>query len=405
MKSTVCFVLLVALLLVSLGQAQQQTSSNDLEGSLERLSKDAAKQYVGPVVSGIGSDLNAGWFHRAPKATMFDFDLEFGVVLMGTLFSDEHKSFGTSGVFQFDSSQASYLTNTINDAAYNSLPTTQKNQARQQIINQIRGKDYTVGIGGPTIIGNKTDSVKITFKGGQFTFTDPLGSQRTVAIPSTNIALPVTGLLGETQFLGKNMIPLAAPQLTLGTFLGSQFTFRYLPNYKISEELGETKYFGWGVQHNPAVWFPGEFPVDISASFFSQKINAGSIFEAKTTAYGINLSKRLGWGVLNLTPYAGYMVEASSMTFVRLHPRYTDGQDSAESRLRARRGEQEPHHAWTERQGAHRECQRRLQHRYVQFLQRRDHDYYLAHQVEVGLLTEAGAGRLAWHTFLMNAIP
>ena len=315
MKSTVYFVLLIALLLVSLGQAQQQTSSNDLEGSLERLSKDAARQYVGPVVSGIGSDLNAGWFHRAPKATTFDFDLELGVVVMGTLFSDEHKSFGTSGVFQFDSSQASYLTNSINDPAYNSLTAAQKNQARQQIINQIRGKDYTVGIGGPTIIGNKTDSVKIAFKGGQFTFTDPLGSQRTVAIPSTNIALPVTGLLGEKQFLGKNMIPLAAPQLTLGTFLGSQFTFRYLPNYKISEELGETKYFGWGVQHNPAVWFPGEFPVDISASFFSQKINAGSIFEAKTTSYGINVSTRLGWGALNLTPYAGYMVETSSMTF------------------------------------------------------------------------------------------
>jgi len=309
-------VVLFVLALASVATAQQtKTESNDLEGSLERLSRDAAKQYVGPVVSGIGSDLNAGWFHRAPKASMFDFDLEFGVVVMGTLFSDEHKTFGTSGVFQFDSSQAAMMIKSINDPTYNSLPPTYKNQANQQIINQIRGKDYTVGIGGPTIIGNKNDSVKITFQGGQFTFTDPVGTSRTVTVPSQKIALPVTGLLGETQFLGKNMIPLAAPQLSIGTFAGSQFTFRYLPNYKMSDELGETKYFGWGIQHNPAVWFPAEFPVDLSASYFKQKINAGSIFEAKTTAFGVNVSKRLGWGALNLTPYAGYMIERSSMTF------------------------------------------------------------------------------------------
>jgi hypothetical protein len=309
-------VVLFVLALASVATAQQtKTESNDLEGSLERLSRDAAKQYVGPVVSGIGSDLNAGWFHRAPKASMFDFDLEFGVVVMGTLFSDEHKTFGTSGVFQFDSSQAAMMIKSINDPTYNSLPPTYKNQANQQIINQIRGKDYTVGIGGPTIIGNKNDSVKITFQGGQFTFTDPVGTSRTVTVPSQKIALPVTGLLGETQFLGKNLIPLAAPQLSIGTFAGSQFTFRYLPNYKMSDELGETKYFGWGIQHNPAVWFPAEFPVDLSASYFKQKINAGSIFEAKTTAFGVNVSKRLGWGALNLTPYAGYMIERSSMTF------------------------------------------------------------------------------------------
>lgn len=316
MRRKITIIMLFVLALAPMTFAQQnQTGSNDLEGSLERLSRDAAKQYVGPIVSGIGSDLNGGWFHRAPKATMFDFDLEFGVVVMGTLFSDEHKTFGTSGVFQFDSSQAASLIKSINDPTYNSLPPASKNQANQQIINQIRGKDYNVGIGGPTIIGSKTDSVKISFQGGQFTFTDPLGTSRTVTVPAQKIALPVTGLLGDTQFLGKNMIPLAAPQLTLGTFAGSQLTFRYLPSYKMSEELGETKYFGWGIQHNPGVWFPLPFPVDFSASYFSQKIKAGSIFEAKTTAFGLNVSKRLGWGALNLTPYAGYMIESSSMTF------------------------------------------------------------------------------------------
>lgn len=316
MKSQIGLIILCVFLFGIAARAQQpQGSSDNLENSLEKLSQDAAKKYVAPVVSGFGSDLNAGWFHRAPRAEFFNFDLELGIVAMGTIFSDEHKTFGTSGIFQFDSAQAAYFADIINDPSYNSLPPAQKDQARRQIINQIRGKDFTVGISGPTIIGSEKDSLKVEFHGGQFTFTDPSGGQHTVTIPSNSIPLPVTGLLGDKKILGKNMIPLVAPQLSIGTILGTQFTFRYLPDFEINEEIGKTKYFGWGIQHNPAVWFPGEFPVDISASFFSQMIRAGSIFEAKSTAFGVNASKRLGWGALNLTPYLGYMFEKSSMTF------------------------------------------------------------------------------------------
>ena len=299
----------------SYAQQSQTGSSDDLQGSLQKLSMDAAKHYVAPVVTGIGTDLNAGWFHRAPMAKTFEFDLEFGVVAMATVFSDEHKTFSTSGVFQFNSSEAGSLVDKINDPSYNSLPQPYKSQARTQIINQIIGKDFTVGISGPTIIGSDKDSLKVGFKGGQYTFTDPTGVQRTVTVPANNLPLPVTGLLGDKQILGKNMVPLAAPQLTFGTILGTQFTFRYLPDYEISKEIGKTKYFGWGIQHNPLVWIPGESPIDLSVGFFSQKINAGTIFESKTTSYGVNASKRLGWGALNLTPYAGYMIEKSTMTF------------------------------------------------------------------------------------------
>ncbi len=307
----------MCLLLVSVGafSQQSQTESNDLEGSLEKLSRDAAKQYVAPVVTGFGSDLNAGWFHRAPNAKAFQFDLEFGFVAMGTVFKDEHKTFTANGAFQFNRDQAGMLVDMVNDPSYASLPEPYKSQARTQIINQIIAKEFPVGISGPTIIGDEKDSVKIGFQGGQFTFTDPQGGQHTVIVPSNKLGLPVTGLLGDKKILGKNMVPLAAPQLSIGTIFGTQFTFRYLPDYEISPEIGKTKYFGWGVQHNPGVWFPTEFPLDFCASFFSQKINAGTIFEAKTTSFGLNASKRLGWGALNLTPYVGYMVESSSMTF------------------------------------------------------------------------------------------
>jgi hypothetical protein len=322
MKNRTVLIVASTLVLTVSGMAQKtqipqsdSSGSKDLQRTLELLSSDAAKKYVAPVVTGFGSDLNAGWFHRAPRAVTFGFDFELGVVAMGTLFADENKRFSATGIFQFDSSQAAYLTENINDPTYNNLLPAQREQVRQQILNQIRGKDFTVGMSGPTIIGSGTDSLKVEFRGGQFTYTDPFGGRHTLAVPSDSLVLPVTGLLGDKKILGKNLVPLAAPQLTIGTIFGTQFTFRYLPQYKISDEIGKTKYFGWGIQHNPAVWFPGEMPFDISVSFFHQSIKAGSIFKASATAFGVNASTQVGWDILNITPYVGYMLEKSSMTF------------------------------------------------------------------------------------------
>ncbi|MBI3005370.1 MAG: hypothetical protein HYY49_08125 [Ignavibacteriales bacterium] len=294
---------------VSVLNAQQSTEEEkSLENTLKDLSRDAAQSYVSPIVSGFGANLNSGWFHRAPRGSMFGIDLEFGVVGMGTFFKDEHKTFGASGFFRFDSTEAFRMTANINDPNYNSLPQAQRDSARRQIINQIRSVNFEVGISGPTIIGSNQDTVKAFFNGKTFT-VNVGGQQRTIDVPSSLIALGVTGYLEDAK-----AIPLVAPQLTIGTFFGSQFTFRYLPDIDV-EDFGKVKYFGFGIQHNPGVWFGDILPLDVSASFFTQTLEAGTVFKTKATAFGVNASKRLGWGFLNLTPYAGFMVESSSMTF------------------------------------------------------------------------------------------
>jgi hypothetical protein len=114
---------------------------------------------------------------------------------------------------------------------------------------------------------------------------------------------------------GVTLVPLAAPQLSLGTIVGTQFTFRYLPEVEIDSKIGKFKYFGWGLQHNPGIWFPNPLPINICASFFTQKLDVGTIFTTSATAYGINISKTFGPGALNITPYAGFMIESSKMTF------------------------------------------------------------------------------------------
>jgi len=275
-------------------------SAQTLEETLQKLSESAGKSYVAPIVSGFGANLNGGWFHRSPRAEMINFDLEFGVVAMGTFFSDEHKSFASSGVFRFTTSQAQTLADRSNAPI----------QFRTDVRNAILSQEFSVNFSGPTIAGSKNDSMKVAFPGKSIVIPT-LPGQPTYTLPSQMFVLPVTGLLEDA-----TIFPMVAPQATIGTLLGSQFTFRYLPEMEISEEIGKLKYFGWGVQHNPGVWFgEGWMPFELSASYFTQDLSVGSIFESNGTTFGVNASKRLGWGFLNLTPYVGYMIESSKMMF------------------------------------------------------------------------------------------
>ncbi|MBI4428214.1 MAG: hypothetical protein HY562_03760 [Ignavibacteriales bacterium] len=311
MKRFVFVVLITALGIASVLKAQNKS----LKETLEQLTGDAARAYVAPAVSGFGANQNSGWFHRSPRSTIFGFDLEIGVVAMGTFFKDENTTFSNNGTFSFDSTEAYLLTEFVyTDQQYNSFSSAQKAQIQMSLINAIRGKSFTVGFSGPTLAGNRDDTVKTRFSGGQFQVPNPRNpSQDTVfTIPQSLIPIGATGLFKEGDL---RAIPLFSPQLTFGTVLGSQFTFRYLPSFK-DEDLGlEYKYFGFGVQHNPSVWFGDILPLEISASFFTQSLEASPVFKASATAFGVNASKRLGWGFLNLTPYAGFLIESSSMKF------------------------------------------------------------------------------------------
>jgi hypothetical protein len=303
--------------------ALAQDNGNNLEDTLKKLSQDAAKKYVSPVVSAFGSNLNGGWFHKAPSAKVFGLDLEVGLVGMGTFFpkDTEFKHFSESGSFRFDSTQATELV--VNSSL--GLPL----QVQNALVQEITSRNFTVGISGATIIGAPDDYIQINFSQTNITFTNPItGLPQTVTIQPDTISLGIAGL-GE--FLANiSFLPFVAPQASIGTILGTRAVFRYFPEISlpvtdITKDIGKFSWFGWGIQHNPGVFFPTPLPLDISIGFFRQtlKINPGEatgenvtpIFEAKTTAYGLTVSKRLGIGILNVTPYAGYLRETSKITF------------------------------------------------------------------------------------------
>ena len=266
--------------------------NKDLQTVLQKLSKDAATAYVGPTVSAFSANLNSGWVHRVPKATIFGIDIELGFVAMGTFFSDNNKTFSTSGTFRFNTAQATQLVQGVN------APQSVKND----LINQIIQQDFTVGISGPTIVGSKSDTVKIGFQGATLR-----SGAASYTVPSANIA---TGVIGYLENMP--VFPLFAPQLTIGTFYGSSVAIRYVPSIKLDPKVGDFSYFGIGVQHNPSMWLPFPLPLEVSVGIFTQSMKLGSVFQSTATTFGIYGSKTFGPGAFNVTPYAGLSYESSS---------------------------------------------------------------------------------------------
>lgn len=297
MKRNLLFVLVAVMVVIPIvGSAQS------LDSTLQKLAQDAAKGYVNPISSGFGADLNSGWMYRAPQATMFGFDLDFGIVAMGALMSDENKKFSTSGSARLDPATVNFMTNGLSNVG----------GFRDSVRNRMYGANIGVSISGPTIVGSKSDSIKLSYTGAPVTVQnyDGAGHDTTLTFGNAIQATPVTGLLEDLSIL-----PFLAPQLSIGTVYGTKLVIRYLPDVEISKDLGTFSYFGFGIQHNPFMWIPvPEPPVDVSLGFFTQTMKVGSILETKATMFGVQASKTFGPGAINITPYVGFSIESSTMT-------------------------------------------------------------------------------------------
>jgi hypothetical protein len=274
--------------------------ADSLQDTMEKLSSSAGKSYVDPFSQALAVDFNGGWFHKVPKAELFGWDFEFGVVAMGSFFNSSEKTFQTNNApFRFNDEQAQ------------ALVADQPAQYQQPLIDYIVSHDFNVNFSGPTIIGDKYDdttganSINANFEGATITV-----SGQDILIPAQSVPLKVGGLLTDLPAM-----PLGAPQLTLGTVAGTQVSIRYIPNVTINPTIGAIDYQGFGIQHNPAFWLPVKLPVDVALAFFTQKLKVGDIAEINGTTVGLNVAKTFGKKLLSVTPYAGVDAESAKMKF------------------------------------------------------------------------------------------
>lgn len=274
--------------------------TSDLDRSMQNIAQSVVTAYVSPVVSGFGANLNSAWFNRAPDAKLFGVDVEVGVVLMNSFFNNDNKTFSKQANLYLDRTEASDLATKY--AGGNA-------QLKDSLINAIIAKQFTIKVEGPTIIGDNNKYVYALMGGQSVTANLPGGGTKTYTFVSDTVFTKASGGLSSFKTL-----PMGAFHLALGTIYGTKFSIRYLPTFTINNDLGEFKYFGFGIQHNPGKWLNLKLPVDLSLNFGTQKMDAGKYFSATATMYGISASKQFGPDKTNVTPYVGFSMESSKIT-------------------------------------------------------------------------------------------
>ena len=309
MKNFLSIVLAVVLLT---GSAFAQEES-ELSKTMSKLAGGAIEGFLGPAGSAFGNNLNTGWFHKAPKDKIFGIDLEIGVIGVGTFTTDENKTFNVNSSFRFDDAQATSIANKLD---LTTTPVALQAQIRTEFKNRLKSNDVQVGISGPTFLNGDGSPVLISFNPGTVSLTDPTtNSQKQYAV----------GAYGDTidgvKGIDLPVVPLPMPQISLGTLYGTMVTVRGLPIEIPIPDFGKGKFFGFGIQHNLGMWLP--IPVvDLAVSYYSTSLSLKALQNGKeqellkTTAsgFGLNVSKQLGLGFFNVTPYAGYGIEKSKTT-------------------------------------------------------------------------------------------
>ncbi len=265
--------------------------AQNLDETINNLSQTAASAYLQPVVSAFGSNLNSGWFDEVPSASILGFEFQIKFIGSASFFSDNSKTFSTTGSFHFTSQQAdAILTNSgysTNDPAYSQL--------KQHLLS----KDYQVEFSGPTIVGSNQEHLKIDFKGDNYN-----GKQIAAYTVDLN---QVKGLLNNFSAL-----PSAAVQVNVGTVWGTRASVRWLPSITLGD-AGKFSLFGFGIMNNPGLLLNVPLPIDFAVGFFTQKLTLGNAITSKATQFGIFASKTFGIGV-SVTPYVGFTKESSTTT-------------------------------------------------------------------------------------------
>ena len=105
-----------------------------------------------------------------------------------------------------------------------------------------------------------------------------------------------------------SMMPLAAPQIKVGSFFGTEFLgrFAYLP--KFGDDFESTTLWAIGARHNLSQWF-GVLPLDLSAGIYYSNVSTGDLISFNGLMIGAQASKEFGV----LTVYGGLAYQSSTL--------------------------------------------------------------------------------------------
>lgn len=269
--------------------------AQSMEKAVAKLGEAGAKAYITPIVSGFGANLNAGWFQKTPAPVKYAFTVSAGLNSSSALLKSS-RAVSTTDRMRLDTALSAQL------IANSSATATQ----RDSLMRRLASRDSYIRLEGPAITGEEGEELKVIWEGRKVHTGIPGDS---VFIPADTVTLTnINGLLD-----GLTSLTFFAPQINLGTLYGTNVMLRWLPQYESREEIGPVDYFGFGFQHNPAVWFKPGFtlPLDFSVGYSRQALS-GTFFKATAWSTGLHISKTFGFPFAAATPYLGAQYEKSS---------------------------------------------------------------------------------------------
>ncbi len=288
-----------ALLLTVNSYAQ---TAEPIEG-LGPLLSEAATQYLQPVFPALSANFNSGWFSSIPPRKKLAFDIEIGLAAVGTRIGSGAEDFSIPGHYYFSPTMAQEFTESIADQP----------NIRSQVVDQLVNTGIAMSMSGGTIIGGNQnvtlhfgdkDEINFVIRHPDYPF--PVY----VNLEAEPFEVEAGGVLG-----GWPALPLAFPQIKLGTIMGTQLIFRGVPPIAINDDVGDFSFTGFGLMHNPMVWLPKILPVQAALGGMWQSISLGDHLDIRTLSFAGMVGYQLGKRWVRLTPQLGFISDRTTMEF------------------------------------------------------------------------------------------
>jgi len=119
---------------------------------------------------------------------------------------------------------------------------------------------------------------------------------------------PAFSYRGPDGVINTTFIPLAVPQLTIGSVFGTQALIRYVPLPSYQDAFPKSTLLTFGVRHSVSQWLQ-MIPFDVSASLMFSSYKAGDLIDFKGTSFGAQASKDFSV----LTVYGGLAYENTTL--------------------------------------------------------------------------------------------
>ena len=159
---------------------------------------------------------------------------------------------------------------------------------------KIKRKGFHLFIGVVAQVATINDDAKYFMGYTESDIYEPQGPYKvpTVLGPAEGVTVPIEGSDGllEYTFPGGfdvDLLPLALPQLTIGSLFGTELTLRYI-HFKVND-VGTFDVLGWGVRHSIDQYIK-KMPVNVAVGYYRQRFKLSEYMNATDNLVNLQLS-------------------------------------------------------------------------------------------------------------------